>query len=176
MRRLLQAVPSAVRLVLLLVIAGMLARPGFAAAPAEGKPAPPFEVKTIDGQVIDSAKTRGQVVLLHFWATWCPPCREEMPAIEKFYSEHHSEGFEAIAISVDEAADEAKVKEYAKAFTYPVALVNAASIQGYGRIWALPLTFVIDRKGVLRKSDWTGEQKIDAASLNAYVLPLLHGQ
>jgi thiol-disulfide isomerase/thioredoxin len=169
-------VQSAIRLILLLAIAGALVRPGFAAAPVEGQPAPQFEVRTLDGRVIDSAKTKGQVVLLHFWATWCPPCREEMPAIEKFYADHRGEGFEAIAISVEEAADEAKVKEYAKSFSYPVALVNAARIQGYGRIWALPLSFVIDRNGVLRKSDWTGERPIDAASLAAQVLPLLHGK
>ena len=160
-------------LILACLLAGGCALPGLAASPAEGRAAPGFEVKSLDGRLIDSAQSKGKVVMLHFWATWCPPCREEMPLLEKFYQAHRKDGFEVVAISIEDAADEAKVREVAKAFNFPVAMRSAAKVEGYGRIWSLPLSFVIDRKGVLRKSDWSGELKIDASSLAKNVLPLL---
>ena len=144
------------------------------AAPKEGAPAPRFGIKTLDGKTIDSETLRGKVVVLHFWATWCPPCREEMPALEKFYVEHRSEGLEIIAVSADDAGDEAKVRQFAGSYSYPIALAANSRTDGFGRVWVLPLTFVIDRKGILRKADWTGAEKIDAASLGKLILPLIN--
>ena len=77
------------------------------------------------------------------------------------------------AVSVEEPADRAKVRDFAKVYAFPSALVGDARIEGFGRIWALPLTFLVDRHCILRKSDWTGGEKIDAASLDRIVLPLL---
>jgi peroxiredoxin len=157
-----------------LVLLSLFSLLASAAGPKEGAPAPHFTATTLDGRAFDSESLRGKVVVLHFWATWCPPCREEMPALQKFYDEHHSEGLEIVAISNDDAGDEAKVREFANSYSYPMALMAGSKADGFGRIWVLPLTFVIDRKGILRKADWTGAEKINAASLNTVVLPLLN--
>jgi thiol-disulfide isomerase/thioredoxin len=160
--------------VLAVLMSALLAQPAQSSTPKASQPAPHFEVTTLDGRHIDSDGLRGKVTLVHFWATWCPPCREEMPAIDKFYRRHRDEGFEVVAISVEDAGDEAKVRAFTKDFAFPVGLRGAADVDGFGRIWALPMSFLVDRRQVLRKSDWTGEEKIDAASLGKWVLPLLH--
>ncbi|MES2365975.1 MAG: TlpA disulfide reductase family protein [Pseudomonadota bacterium] len=138
-----------------------------------GTPAPAFTVKTLDGRVLSLAGLQGKVVVLNFWATWCPPCRAEMPILEQYYRQHQKEGLEIIAVSMDDLGDEAKVRTVAAAYTYPVGLISDASMKAYGRIWRLPLTFVIDRTGVLRKTDWSGEQPVTASSLDEFVLPYL---
>jgi thiol-disulfide isomerase/thioredoxin len=143
------------------------------AAPGEGHAAPAFEVRTLDGQVINSANAKGKVVVLHFWATWCQPCREEMPALDAFYREHRQDGLEIVSVSIEEASDLARVKAFIKAFSFPVAVMTAARVQDYGQISFLPLTFVIDRQGIMRKSAWVGSERINAASLDRYVQPLL---
>lgn len=97
-----------------------------------------------------------------------------MPALEKFYKEHGANGFEVVAVSVEDAADEMKVRALAKDYSFPVAMIDTAKVEGFGRIWRLPLSFVIDRRGILQKGDWSGEQKIDADSLQKIVLPLLN--
>ena len=145
----------------------------WAAGPKEGSPAPRATANTLSGITLDTETLRGKVVVLHFWATWCPPCREEMPVLEKFYSEHRGDGLEIIAISMDEAGDETKVKQFSQKFSYSIAMQSNSKVEQFGRIWALPLTFVIDRRGILRKSDWTGQEKVDDASLAKIVLPLL---
>ena len=161
-------------IVLLLFLMITTSRIASAATLKEGAVAPRITAVTLDGKTFDSDAMRGKVVVLSFWATWCPPCREEMPALEKFYGDHHGEGFEIIAVSVDDPGDEAKVRQVAGSYHYPIALMANSKVDGFGRVWVLPLTFVIDRKGVLRKVDWTGPEKVDAASLNKIVLPLLN--
>lgn len=159
------------------LLAGILlvssAVPALAESLRIGAAAPDFTVKTLDGRPLNLASLRGKVVMLNFWASWCPPCRAEMPALEQFYRQYQKEGLEIIGVSVEDRSDEAKVRAVATAYTYPLGLIADASLEGYGRIWRLPLTFVIDRTGVLRKTDWSGEQPINAGSLNEYVLPYL---
>jgi len=148
-----------------------------AAAPAraadEGSVAPPFEAQLFDGKPFSLAKESGKVVVINFWATWCAPCRAEMPALDAYYRKHRSEGVEIVAVSVDSPKDEAKARDVMKDFAMPAAFAREASFKGYGRIWRLPLTFVIDRAGVLRKDGWYGDPGLDAALLEATVTPLL---
>jgi thiol-disulfide isomerase/thioredoxin len=138
-----------------------------------GQPAPAWQATTLDGRVIDSESLKGKVVLVHFWATWCPPCRKEMPALAAFYKQHAKDGFEVIAVSLDEASNIAEVRRFVQSYGFPVAMMDSSRMDGFGRVWALPLSFLIDRKGVLREADWTGERKIDAVSLDKFVLPAL---
>jgi len=151
-----------------LLSAAVLAR-----GPEEGKAAPALQARLLDGNQFALADQGGKVVLVNFWATWCAPCRAEMPALETYYQQHRAEGLELLAISMDEPKDEAKVREVMRAFTFPAALVGDAQIKGYGRVWRLPLTFVIDRHGVLRKDSWYGKPGLDVPLLEATVTPLL---
>jgi len=139
----------------------------------EGKAAPSFSAELIDGKSFNLESVKGDVVIVNFWATWCPACRQEMPAIESYYLKHHSQGLRVIAVSLDDPSDEVKVRDVMKSFTFDAAMEEKSQHKGYGRIWRLPLTFVIDRKGILRKDGWYGPVGIDQPLLEKIVTPLL---
>ena len=149
---------------------------GPAWAIAEGAPAPALTGTLFDGTRFVLADHAGTVVILNFWATWCAPCREEMPALDAYYRRHRGEGLELIAISMDSPKDEAKAREFMRAYSFPAAFGREMSLKAYGRIWRLPLTFVIDRQGVLRKDGWYGEPLLDTATLEQTVTPLLRAR
>ena len=147
---------------------------GTAAVPArEAKHAPALEAKLLDGSSFALSGQTGKVVIVNFWASWCVPCRREMPALDEYYRNHRGQGLELIAISLDEPVDEPQVREIMRAFSFPAAMANQASFDGYGRIWRLPLTFVIDRDGRLRQEGWYGKPSIDLDLLEKTVTPLL---
>jgi thiol-disulfide isomerase/thioredoxin len=160
----------------LLALFLLVALPCAAATLHEGKPAPALEAKLLDGQSFSLAAQSGNVVVINFWATWCAPCRAEMPALDAFYRKHRDEGLVVLAVSLDEPDKEAKVREVMKAFGFPAALGPQSDFKGYMRIWRLPLTFVVDRSGILRKNDWYGDPGLDEALLESTVAPLLHGR
>jgi cytochrome c biogenesis protein CcmG, thiol:disulfide interchange protein DsbE len=143
---------------------------------AEGAPAPALDGKLFDGSRFSLADHAGKVVVLNFWASWCAPCREEMPALDAYYRRHRGEGLEVIAISMDKPKDEAKAREIMRALSFPAAFGSEMNIKGYGRISLLPMTFVIDRLGVLRKDGRYGDPPLDTEILEATVTPLLRAR
>lgn len=138
-----------------------------------GKPAPSIESRLLDGTKFSLADHAGKVVLINIWASWCEPCREEMPAIDAYYKAHHAEGLDLLAVSLDDAKDLPQVKEVMRSYSYPAALLSDTRMKGYGRIWRMPMTFVIDRQGILRKDGSEGEPKMDLPALDKVVTPLL---
>ena len=109
--------------------------------------APDFSLQDLDGKPLDLAGYRGKVVLLDFWATWCVPCRDEIPHFVEFQDKYGEQGFQVIGISMD---DDAKpVREFYKEFkmNYPVALGNEKVAEAYGGVLGLPITFLIGRDG-----------------------------
>ena len=146
------------------------------ATAAKSKSAPPLQAELLDGSTFSLADAKGKVVLINFWATWCAPCRQEMPAFDEYYRKHHADGFELVAISLDEPGDVEKVRGVMRAFSFPAAMANQANYAGLGRIWRLPLTFVVDRHGVLRQNGWYGKPSIDVGLLESTVTPLLISQ
>ena len=139
----------------------------------EGMPAPPIRAELLGGGTFDSVKDRGKVIVLNFWASWCKPCREEMPALDAFYRAHRAEGLEVIAISIEGPADLARVKLAMKDFGFPAAFAPGKQAEGYGRLWRIPLTFVIDRRGVLRFDGFKFPKTLDLPTLEKVVTPLL---
>ena len=144
-----------------------------ALAATEGQPAPAIQAKLLDGTAFNLADEAGKVVIVNMWATWCAPCREEMPALEAYYREHRDQGLVLVALSMDDPRDEAKVREATRADSVPVGFQRDAYLKGYGRIWRLPLTFVVDRNGILRKDQWYGDPGLDVRLLEQTVTPLL---
>jgi cytochrome c biogenesis protein CcmG/thiol:disulfide interchange protein DsbE len=159
-----------------LALAGLLVVHGHANAISEGAPAPALDGRLFDGSRFSLADHAGKVVVLNFWASWCAPCREEMPALDAYYRRHRSEGLEMIAISMDNPKDEAKARELMRAFSFPAAFAREANIKGYGRISLLPMTFVIDRQGALRMDGRYRDSPLDMASLEKTVTPLLRAR
>jgi len=162
---------------LLLIASLAFSVPAFAASLAVGEPAPEVEAKLLDGTTqLRVSANRGKVTIINFWATWCVPCREEMPAIDAYYKKHKANGLEVLAISMDDAGDAAEVRRLAQQYSFPIALKSDAKFRGLGRIWRIPMTFVIDKHGILRKNGLVGDPKVDLPLLESLVTPLLEAQ
>jgi cytochrome c biogenesis protein CcmG, thiol:disulfide interchange protein DsbE len=150
---------------------------GSALALAElGQTAPSLVVDELSGQTFDLAAMRGRVVVINFWATWCPPCRQEMPELDAFYRQYHARGIEMIGLSVDRPHDRADVRKVMQSFNYPAAILDDAKDNGFGTPSALPVTYVIDSSGVLRVRLSPNETPVTEKTLAAAVLPLLSGE
>jgi thiol-disulfide isomerase/thioredoxin len=143
-----------------------------AAVATLGAPAPALIVTQLDGQEFDLARVRGKVVVVNYWASWCSPCRAEMPALDKFYQRHRGQGLVLLGLSVDEARDRAAVADIMRKFSYPAALAADAKANGFGPALAVPMTFVIDASGVVRARLVSGTA-VTEQSLEQLVLPLL---
>jgi thiol-disulfide isomerase/thioredoxin len=128
--------------------------PQLAAIAGVGEPigsAPDVSFVTLDNEEIRLADLRGKVVLVNFWATWCAPCRIEMPGFEKLYREKRDDGFVLIGVSTDKTG-RAGVREFLRErdITYPVAMESRDLALAFGGISAIPTSFLIDRQGVIR--------------------------
>lgn len=119
-----------------------------------GQPAPPATLVTLDGTHISSADLRGEVVILTFWATWCEPCREELPLLSDYLARHAAAGLRILAFSLDTPDRLAEVRTIAQSLRFPVGMMRDSSAPGYGRIWRLPVSFTIDRQGLLVEDGW----------------------
>jgi peroxiredoxin len=140
------------RLLIFLSLAGFnLACPRPVANSSEYGPMPAFSVKDIRGTTISSDTLKGKVVVVNFWATWCPPCRAEIPDFVAFYDENKSKGVEIVGFSVDDltAADLAPFVAKFK-MTYPVVLADRRIVRDFDPGNAIPTTFLIDKQGRIR--------------------------
>jgi cytochrome c biogenesis protein CcmG, thiol:disulfide interchange protein DsbE len=139
------------------------------AAPETDQPAPPLIATALDGQTFDLAKLRGKVILVNFWATWCAPCRREMPVLDAFYRRYREQGLELIGISVDFPRDGAKMRKAAGAVSYPTAIINDMPVNGFGTPEGVPVTYVVDAEGIVRDKFIATPNKL----LHDVVIPLL---
>jgi thiol-disulfide isomerase/thioredoxin len=155
------------------VILILLPASGALAAPDVGGRAPAFVAQELNGQTFDLAAQRGKVVIVNFWATWCPPCRKEMPALDAFYRKYRPQGLEMIGVSVDRPRDGTEVHNVMQAFSYPAAISDDAKVNDFGAPTALPVTFIIDRKGIVSARLTPDETAVTEQSLAKVVLPLL---
>jgi peroxiredoxin len=139
-----------------------------------GAPAPAATLVTLDGRHISSADLHGQVVILTFWATWCSPCREELPLLSDYLATHGAAGLSILGFSLDTREKLAEVRRVAQSLRFPVGLMRDSSASGYGRIWRLPVSFTIDRQGRLAEDGWKERQPAwTRERLDQIVTPLL---
>ena len=139
-----------------------------------GQPAPPLVLHTLDGRIIATPDLLGQVVVATFWATWCVPCREELPLLSAYAAQHAPQGLQVLGFSLDEPQNLPKVRTVASGLSFPVGLLGSPWVPVYGRIWRLPVSFVIDRTGRLIDNGWNDDSpEWTAQRLQRVVDPLL---
>lgn len=117
-----------------------------------GSRAPGFSLTDITGRRLDLASYRGKVVLLDFWATWCGPCRQEIPRFVQMQEEYGPRGLQIVGISLDDSAEPVRRFYRELKMNYPVALGDAALAEKYGGVLGLPTAFLIGRDGRIRAS------------------------
>ena len=128
--------------------------------------APDFAVPNLAGQAVRLSAYRGQVVLVNLWATWCPPCREEMPSMQKLYDRLKDRGFVLLAVSQDETGPET-VKSFVEQMkiTFPVLVDPDGDVGRKFGVWGYPESFVVDREGrvverVIGPRDWASATEV----------------
>lgn len=119
------------------------------AGPTEGQ-APNFSLKTMTGDTVTLSELRGQVVLINFWATWCGPCRQEMPLLDALYKRYNSLGFVMLGVNVED--DPAGAKKYLKdtPVSFPILFDSDNTVSEQYEVIAMPSTVLVDRKGNVR--------------------------
>lgn len=120
-------------------------------APRVGAQAPDFTLTTLEGRTVQLSALRGQAVLVNFWATWCPPCRAEMPALEQVYRAYRDQGFVVLAVNASDQ-DGGDVPAFVAAYglTFPILLDQDGAVQRRYQVEAFPTSFFIDRRGVVQ--------------------------
>jgi peroxiredoxin len=132
--------------VALLGLLGMAGRP-----PLVGGPAPEIALQDLQGHEVKLSDLHGKVVLLNFWATWCKPCKEEMPAMQASYDKLRDKGF--VVLAVNELEDTDKVIEHIRMYghTFPVVMDHDNHIANRYGVVGLPASFIVDRQGIVRE-------------------------
>ncbi|MDR1903798.1 MAG: TlpA family protein disulfide reductase [Treponema sp.] len=135
-----------------------------------------FTLPLLDGKNVKLSSFKGKVVFLNFWATWCPPCRNEMPSMEVLYQRYRNKGLEFLAVDVMEGKEE--VSSFMKDFSlsFPAALDSSGNVSGLYGIRGIPTTFIIDRQGMIIVASIGGREWNTQAVFNAFDLLLSYGE
>jgi len=141
--------PSPLTLILLGLIAWLWFRPP-ADVSEENRVVTPWHVTLPDGRVLTSERLKGKVVLVNFWATWCPYCRKEKPVIDDFWQDTRSQGFEVVSISIDDSPEKIAAWMRDKGYTFMAAPTNASVAAAFGHVASVPTSFIVDTDGHIR--------------------------
>ena len=131
------------------------------------------KLKTVllDGKPVALEQLKGKVVMVNFWATWCPTCKADMPQWQKFYDTYKDKGFELIAVSIDDDEKELRTVTKQRGYTFPVAWRNDDKTDdNFGDVIGTPTLYVVDKTG---KVAWTKRGRVTYAQLQEIVEPLL---
>jgi thiol-disulfide isomerase/thioredoxin len=126
---------------------------GKTSAPQTGFTAPDFTLKTPDGEEYTLSELKGNGVLVNLWATWCPPCRAEMPAIDKMYQEYKDQGFIVLAVNMTYQDDPANVAPFIQEYglTFPILLEETGDVGAAYQLRSLPSSYFINRAGIIQE-------------------------
>ncbi len=146
------------------------------AAPIIGRPAPPLVGRTLNGQPFNLAALRGRVVVVNLWATWCGPCREEMPALDAFARQYAPRGVVVVGLSEDKPQALPMAERIMGSLAYPAVPAATAQADGFGMPPSLPVTVIIGPDGVVRTIFSGVNGLLTEETLAALVEPLLPGR
>jgi peroxiredoxin len=133
-----------------LVLSLALSSASTIAKPVTGEKSPDFTLKSRDGGNMKLSEQRGNIVLVNFWASWCGPCREELPAFEELYQEYQDMGVEILAVNVDDEAEKANVLLQDIEVSFPVLFDTSGEVSKLYDVNAMPTTVLVDRDGNVR--------------------------
>jgi cytochrome c biogenesis protein CcmG, thiol:disulfide interchange protein DsbE len=153
----------------MLVLAG-LGPPARADDSLMNKPAPALVITKFDGNTFDLAAMKGKVVIINFWATWCPSCQEELSVLRKFYRLYHKHGLEILEISIDKPRVRESARMLMQEYFLPAAIIHDARVNEFKPTGSIPTTYLIDAEGIVRAISLN---PLSQADLERGVLPWL---
>lgn len=157
-------IPVSFRILVLAVLTASLTG---ASKPKVGEMAPAFEITLVDGTKVTSAELRGQVVVLNFWATWCVPCRTELPLLDRYYDLQKKAGLRVFAVTTEGSLPLRQMRKLFAVMKIPAARRISGA---YADVRAVPTNYIIDRAGRVR---YAKVAAFDLDGLNANIVPLL---
>lgn len=121
-------------------------------SPREGFSAPDFTLDLLNGGEVTLSELHGQAVMINYWASWCPPCREEMPTLEKVYQEYQDQGLVVVAVNTTYQDNVTEITDFAKEFdlSFPIPLDRTGAVSVRYQLRGLPSTYFVDREGIIR--------------------------
>jgi peroxiredoxin len=128
----------------------LLAGSGLASSALVGQPAPDFVLKSASGENIRLSEYRGDIVMINFWATWCGPCRQEMPLLDELYVRYGKVGFSLLGVNIDDDAQKAREMAEELGVSFPVLFDAAKEVSKRYQVEAMPVTLLVDRSGTVR--------------------------
>ncbi len=114
---------------------------------SKGKLAPDFSLKSMSGENIRLSEMRGKVVMINFWATWCAPCRKEMPLLNDLYNKHKNSGFVLLGVNIDNTPKNAEKMAKKLGINFPILFDNSKKVSEAYKVSAMPFTIILDRSG-----------------------------
>ncbi len=116
----------------------------------DGQEAPDFALRNLDGENMRLSEYRGEVVMINFWATWCGPCRQEMPLLDELYDRYERVGFQLLGVNIDDDPRRAMEMAQELGISFPVLFDDRKEVSELYRVEAMPVTVILDREGVVR--------------------------
>lgn len=138
----------------------------------ENRAVRPWQVMLTDGRLLTSDALRGKVVLVNFWATWCPYCRKEKPVIDAFWHDYRDKGFEVVSISIDDPPEKIAAWMKDKGYALPAAPTNPSVTAVFGDVPSVPTSYILDTDGHIRHKI---AGQVHYPRLEKLVVPLLPG-
>lgn len=135
---------------LLGVLLSVIAAGSLASSGLTGQPAPDFALRSATGDVLRLSEYRGDVVMINFWATWCGPCRQEMPLLDELYSRYQRVGFKLFGVNIDVDSRRAMSMVDDLGISFPVLFDTRKEVSKLYRVEAMPVTILVDREGNVR--------------------------
>ena len=129
---------------------GVFAASSLASSELEGRPAPDFALKSSTGVNLRLSEYRGDVVMINFWATWCGPCRQEMPLLEELYGRYQRVGFNLLGVNIDDDSGRAMRMAEELGVSFPVLFDARKEVSKLYEVEAMPVTVLVDREGTVR--------------------------